>query len=349
MGRSVAVFVEGGDGVGKTTQVEIWAKFLREAFKLEVVTVSLPVYETFVGATIGRCLGRWGDFQAVPLPDPETMARLYAQNREEIMGPIKELIRQNYHLFFNRGPLSNIYNVARQVLADGVNWNELGDWQKQFRFWAILRHDREFLKMFKDGGVKIKNIYLALEETQAKRLIEERASTLGGEPDRYEAHRELQVLTRQIYEDVCGGRIEGVSAKLIATDSGSTGRLLQYEGEAWGREELEKHGILFTAAFLARELDEVFGSSREELLQEFKNRGDDLIEWHKDLKLLGQEPEFDFRLRLGLPLDMGLGFSEGRLETLKEIFAGESGLIKTLEASAGIERGLMIRRERELG
>lgn len=244
MRRPILIF-DGPDGTGKTTQSLLLGEYLRREFKVPTAYVSLPVYEFPFGKTIGRCLSRWGPEEQISLPSPEDMAVLFSLNRLETLPYVSRLTKKGFLGIFNRGPYSNLFNVARRVLADRVDWNRLSPEEKAERINPILALDQEFLETLSEKS-EVVNLFLLLDPAESMELSRQRAlATLGGEPDRHERNRELQVLTVRIYRDIADGGVPGHKAHLIEA---TRGRLSRFKGE----EALtELTGIIRTAERVA--------------------------------------------------------------------------------------------------
>lgn len=165
----------------------------------------------------------------MPLPSPEAMAVLYSLNRLETLPYLQSSITMEDLIFLNRGPYANLYNVARRVLEDKINWEALPPEKKADKINSILELDSEFLNAISNER-EVVNIFLSLGTKESIELAKQKAlSTLGGEPDEYERRHELQALVLQLYEEVARGEIPGHKAELVMATRGSLRRM--WEGD----------------------------------------------------------------------------------------------------------------------
>ncbi len=105
------IVIDGIDGVGKATQIELLAGRLRHQ-KFKVETIDFPrYYDNLFGKLIGECLaGEHGDFLAL---DPRIASALYAADRYESKKQIESWLQRG------RLVLADRYVSANQIHQGG--------------------------------------------------------------------------------------------------------------------------------------------------------------------------------------------------------------------------------------
>lgn len=99
------IVIEGNDGVGKTTQIEL----LKESLTNEkVVVISFPVKTTHIGKILNN-----------PELPPQTLHLLYSANRWEMNDKIQELLYKGYYVILERYTPSGVaHSMARGLDKD---------------------------------------------------------------------------------------------------------------------------------------------------------------------------------------------------------------------------------------
>ena len=117
--------IEGIDGSGKSTQIELIMKYLRES-KIPYRYVHFPRTDSPVyGELIARFLR--GDFGNLNAVDPYLVALLYAGDRMDASGMIREWLDNGYLVLLDRYVYSNIaFQCAK--LPDREQQEKLRDW-----------------------------------------------------------------------------------------------------------------------------------------------------------------------------------------------------------------------------
>jgi len=329
---------DGPDGTGKTTQALLMGRYLSEG-GTRVCYFSFPVYEFPIGQVIGRSLGRWGAEEKIGLPSPEDMAYLYALNRLEALPLLRSAIFLDRVILLNRGPYANLFNVARRILEDKVDWEGLAPEEKARRVGAILAYDREFLDSITEERDLV-HVFFHLPTEESMVLSRQRArSTLGGEPDEFESWRELQELTRQMYQEIGEGEIPGHRAEMVRAERGSVRRMWEATRIAQGREE--RSGVIATAYRVSKIVFPHLGTGPWESVWEYYVEA---LDAPSGLLLPADESKFnfDFRRRLGL----GKGFSPDLFGKRPELWIEvqkRPGVLEAIRASQELDRELHAR------
>ena len=119
MSSAVTIAIEGSDGAGKATQTELLAKHLiSQGFK--VARVSFPRYnETRGGTLLFEFLKSPGaaEYDFVNT-HPKLASHIYAQDRFESLGYLKDLIEQNDFVIFDRYVESNLLHQGGKLKGE---------------------------------------------------------------------------------------------------------------------------------------------------------------------------------------------------------------------------------------
>jgi thymidylate kinase len=336
------VIIDGPDGTGKTTQALYLCSYFHYEQQRGVAYVSFPVYEFPFGKIIGRCLGRWGEKEKLPLLSPEDMALLYVLNRLETLPFLNKLREEGYIRVLNRGPFSNLFSVARQVILDGVDWGSLSPAGKKARVDPILRLDQEFVeKITRDS--KVLNLFLLMDPSVSMELAKQRAiSLLDAQPDEHERNSPLQALVAELFREIAEGKIAGYEARMVEAVRGSVRRARE-DGSSGGLVEMD--GVMQTAGKIAPLLAEFMWSIRGEKAKDF--RGQYLREgiWtaFDSFYIAKTEGEiaYDFREVLGLNKELFPNLFESRPELITKIRTTRPGILEAIEASRRFDENLV--------
>ena len=106
------IAVEGIDGSGKRTQVELLEKAL-VADGHSVYSTGFPQYDSWFGKMVGQFLN--GDFGALETVDPHFSALLYAGDRFEARPKLEAALRQNKIVLADRYIASNLAHQTARV------------------------------------------------------------------------------------------------------------------------------------------------------------------------------------------------------------------------------------------
>ncbi len=100
------IVVDGGDGSGKTTQVNLLVKFLKTK-KIPVKYMDFPrYYNSFHGRTVGRFLR--GEFGSIDEVSPYLASLAYALDRAAVKKEMDEYLQKGGYIIANRYATSNM-------------------------------------------------------------------------------------------------------------------------------------------------------------------------------------------------------------------------------------------------
>jgi dTMP kinase len=127
--RGKFIVLEGIDGSGKRTQLEMLARAL-EARKVPFTQISFPRYEGFFGKMVAQFLN--GDFGPLDSVDPHFSALLYAGDRLEAKPSIEANLAAGQILLSDRYVGSNLAHQTARVLP--AKRAEFLEWLKQLEY-----------------------------------------------------------------------------------------------------------------------------------------------------------------------------------------------------------------------
>jgi dTMP kinase len=152
--RGKLVAIEGIDGSGKRTQLELLARELT-ARGLATHQISFPRYESFFGKLCGRFLN--GDFGPLDLVDPHLSALPYAGDRFEAKPELEAALAAGKIVLADRYIASNIAHQGARVPEE--RREEFIAWLKELEYEVYGLPAEDLV------------IYLHLPVAQAHRLI----------------------------------------------------------------------------------------------------------------------------------------------------------------------------------
>lgn len=156
-GRLIAI--EGIDGSGKGTQLELLQKVLR-ARGVAVHATNFPHYQSRFGSMVGQFLN--GKFGALETVDPHFAALLYAGDRFEAKRELTDALAQGKLVLADRYIASNLAHQTGRVPAaqrdEFIAWLE----HLEYDIYALPREDRV--------------IYLRVPPAQAQSLVSQKAA-----------------------------------------------------------------------------------------------------------------------------------------------------------------------------
>lgn len=156
MNRGKLITIEGLDGSGKGTNVQLLEHALIEA-GYPTVTYSFPEYDSTVGKVIAKYLqGEFGNVEDVPV---ELVCTAYAADRARYAEDILTYLENGYIVLCDRYTYSNVFNMVK---LDKSKWDNFLDWIEDLEFncLGVARPDI--------------NIYLHVEPTISIKRIKER-------------------------------------------------------------------------------------------------------------------------------------------------------------------------------
>ena len=185
--------IEGLDGSGKTTQVELLRKHL-ESSGIKYQYLHFPRLEEGVyGKLIARFLrGEMGDNDKV---DPYLVALIFAGDRKDAKPVMEKWIEEDYLVIVDRYVYSNIaFQCAK--LPEIKEQKKLADWIMELEFGAHMLLQPDL------------NIFLDVPfDFTRKRLSEQRHGTdreyLQGALDIHETDLLFQEKVREVYHSIC--------------------------------------------------------------------------------------------------------------------------------------------------
>jgi dTMP kinase len=181
--------IEGLDGAGKSTQIKLLKEFFRNK-KLDCEYFHFPRTEApYFGELIARFLR--GEFGTIDKVDPYLVAMLYAGDRKDAAGQIRELLESGTIVLLDRYTYSNIaYQCAK--LPREKQQDELMKWilSLEFQHFGIPKPD---INIFLDVPFKFTE-----QSLTASRSGDDR-SYLNGSRDIHEESLSFQQTVREIY------------------------------------------------------------------------------------------------------------------------------------------------------
>jgi dTMP kinase len=156
-GRLIAI--EGIDGSGKGTQLELLQKALR-ARGVALHATNFPHYQSWFGSMVGQFLN--GKFGALETVDPHFAALLYAGDRFEAKRELTDALAQGKLVLADRYIASNLAHQTGRVpaaqRAEFIAWLE----HLEYNIYGLPREDRV--------------IYLRVPPAQAQALVSQKAA-----------------------------------------------------------------------------------------------------------------------------------------------------------------------------
>lgn len=127
--RGKLIALEGIDGSGKHTQLELLARALEQR-GLAVMQISFPRYESFFGKLVARFLN--GEFGSVAQVDPHFSALLYAGDRLETKPELESALAAGKIILADRYIASNLAHQSERVPA--AQRDEFVAWLKRLEY-----------------------------------------------------------------------------------------------------------------------------------------------------------------------------------------------------------------------
>ena len=124
------IIIEGNDGSGKTTQLNLLVKYLKSK-KIPTKTLAFPRYDdSFFGKFIAAYLrGEYGKLSDV---NPYLITFPYALDRAEVRSTIQKWIDEGYYLVFGRYVPSNLAHQSGRLPKN--QRKKYVDWDMEFEY-----------------------------------------------------------------------------------------------------------------------------------------------------------------------------------------------------------------------
>lgn len=157
--RNRLIAIEGIDGSGKHTQIEMLSRILKRR-RVRHVRISFPRYESAFGSMVGRFLN--GEFGPLEEVNPYFSALLYANNRLEAKPDLQKAFRSGAVVIADRYVASNLAHQGARVASE--NRSAFLAWLRdvEYRIYQLPAEDLV--------------IYLRLPATVAQELVEKKAA-----------------------------------------------------------------------------------------------------------------------------------------------------------------------------
>lgn len=188
------IVIEGLDGAGKSTQVKLLKEYIRSK-GLNLKYLHFPRYDSSIyGDLIARFLR--GDFGSKEQVHPQLVALLFAEDRRDASGIIKEWLAEGCCVLLDRYVYSNIaYQCSK--LTDKKEADALMEWifNTEYTLFGIPRPD---VNLFLD--VPIGFVDKKLKEA---RNGDDDREYLNGKSDIHESDIQFQMRVRDMYLQQC--------------------------------------------------------------------------------------------------------------------------------------------------
>jgi dTMP kinase len=156
--RGKFIVIEGIDGSGKRTQIDMLARALADK-KIAATQIGFPNYDGFFGKLVGQFLN--GDFGALDAVDPHFSAMLYAGDRLQAAPGIRKDLDAGNILLADRYVASNLAHQSSRMPA--AKRDEFLAWLKQLEYEVYVLPHEDLV------------IYLRMQPADAQRLVGEKS------------------------------------------------------------------------------------------------------------------------------------------------------------------------------
>jgi len=215
------IVIEGTDGAGKSTQVELIKKYL-DKNNLSHAYFHFPMYghNTFSNVITKLLQGDFGEANQI---DPYFAATNYGMDRFSFKGSLNKALEENDIVILDRYVFSNMaYQSAR---LEGTEKQEMIDWIFKFEF-DFLELQYPDLNIFLDIPISVtKDRLKAKKEGQDKASLANR-SYLDGKEDIFEKDLDFQRKIRDTYLTLKKPNYEIVQCSGISGDFGDCHRYI---------------------------------------------------------------------------------------------------------------------------
>ncbi|WP_295121009.1 dTMP kinase [uncultured Chitinophaga sp.] len=184
------IAIEGLDGSGKSTQIELLIKHL-ERNNERIKFVHFPrASQGVFGELISKFLR--GEFGKLEQVHPQLVALLFAEDRKEFASTINEWMNDGYVVLVDRYVLSNVAFQCAKLDSESD--------KAYLRKW-ILEFEYDYNKIPQpDFTIYLDVPFDFVQQALAQRLISKDRAYLQGQDDIHEKSTELQVAVKKEYE-----------------------------------------------------------------------------------------------------------------------------------------------------
>ncbi|MDR0939045.1 MAG: dTMP kinase [Mediterranea sp.] len=193
--------IEGLDGCGKSTQLELLRAALEER-GIRLKYIHFPMLNQGVyGELVAEFLrGEYGSLETV---HPKLVALLFANDRREHADTIRHWLDEGYHVLADRYVYSNIAFQCAKLVSEEER-RRLKEWILDFEFGvnSLPRPDKSFFLNVPFGFI---------ERSLSQRRVGEDRDYLNGKEDIHEQSLELQRQVYDVYQSLLAERDDLVS------------------------------------------------------------------------------------------------------------------------------------------
>jgi dTMP kinase len=151
MKKGKLIVIDGTDGSGKATQVDLLAKRLKKEGKIVKIVDFPEYYKNFFGAFIGHCLSeQYYKFLHV---HPKIASVLYAADRWESSEEMRNWLKKGYIIIANRYVSANQIHQAGKIKSERKR-NDFMKWLSQMEY-EVFKIPRPDITIYLDLPIKI--------------------------------------------------------------------------------------------------------------------------------------------------------------------------------------------------
>lgn len=191
MHKSRFIAIEGLDGAGKSTQIDLLTNYYHQQ-GIETRFIHFPRSQN--GGVFGDMVAKFlrGEFGDVKNVHPQLVALIFAEDRKDFAPTINEWLANGYTVLVDRYVLSNIaFQCAK--LSTETEKHELREWINMFEY-EYNRIPQPDLSIYLDVP------FSHTERALTKRMKNEDRSYLNGKEDIHEKDFSLQLAVKKEYE-----------------------------------------------------------------------------------------------------------------------------------------------------
>lgn len=184
------IIIEGTDGSGKTTQLNLLNKWLEEA-GIRTHTIDFPQYDEFWGRMVGRYLrGEFGELEEV---NPYLVSVLFMLDQAKLNRKISKWIKEDYYVLSNRYVTSSMAHQTSKFASDRQ--------QRQYLEWINKAAYKELGLIKEDLTIVLYADTEILKDLSVKARMRKSKYTIT--KDIAEDHGEHQKNSAEIYVKLC--------------------------------------------------------------------------------------------------------------------------------------------------